>query len=265
MSLKDLFDGDGPVISMFSMLSDSFAAEVMATSGFDCMVVDMQHGFASYADLPHILRAYAITGTPVVVRVPGHSAEDLGKVLDWGANGVIVPLIETAEQAREAVAAVRYPPTGTRSFGPIRAALRQPGYNTEWADRETVLVAMIETPLGVENVEEIAAVPGLDSLLVGPADLSVSCGFPLLRPGTVPGKGSELESIIVRVAKACRANGLVAGIAGGAPESVSTWYPLGFRFITVLADFQALGAITKLRLEEARRFASASETTLPGA
>jgi 4-hydroxy-2-oxoheptanedioate aldolase len=242
VTLRTKLDGTDLIVSTFSMLKDSMVAELTGAAGFDCVIVDMQHGFATFSELPAILQAYAITDTPVVVRIPGHSYEEIGRVLDWGADGVVLPLIDTAEQAAAAVRAVRYPPVGDRSFGPVRAALRNENFSVESANSDLVLVAMIETPTAMANLEEIAKVPGIDVLLIGPADLTVSHGLPLAMGGPGAADNPALDEMIERVADVCKVNGIVAGIAGSSAAAVRKWYPRGYRFITVAGDFLSVRA-----------------------
>jgi len=152
-------------------IPNSFTAEVMARQGFDALCVDLQHGLIDYGDLWPMLQAIGQTETVPFVRVASHEPGTLGKVLDAGAYGVIVPMINTAGEAAAAVAACRYPPTGLRSIGPLRAMLYAgPDYPTQ-ANDELLVCGMIETRTGLDNLESICAVPGLDVLYIGPNDL----------------------------------------------------------------------------------------------
>ena len=125
-----------------------------------------------------MLQAVAISDTPSVVRVSGNIPGEIGRALDSGAQGVIVPLIETAEEAARAASACRYPPRGTRSWGALRPALENTAYNPAVGDHQALCFAMVETVTGVENIDEIAAVPGVDVVYVGPSDLASSAGLP---------------------------------------------------------------------------------------
>ena len=156
----------------------TFTAEVMARQGFDALCVDMQHGLVGYGDLWPMLQAVGQTDVVPLVRVPTNEPGILGKALDAGAYGVIVPLVDTAEQAAAAVRACRYPPRGARSFGPIRAALYAGADYAAHADEEILVFAMIETRAGLDNLETICAIPGLDAIYIGPADLSLALGLP---------------------------------------------------------------------------------------
>jgi 4-hydroxy-2-oxoheptanedioate aldolase len=153
-------------------VSNGFTAEVMARQGFDALCIDMQHGLTDMSDLWPMLQAVSQTDTVPVVRVPWNDPATIMKALDFGAYGIIVPLVSTAEEAAKAVAACRYPPVGMRSSGPLRAAhYGGANYQAE-ANGEMVVLAMIETKEGLANLDAICATPGLDAVYIGPADLS---------------------------------------------------------------------------------------------
>jgi 4-hydroxy-2-oxoheptanedioate aldolase len=158
-------------------VSPGFTAEVMARQGFDALVVDMQHGLTDMNDVWPMLQAISQTDTVPVVRVPWNDPATIMKVLDFGAYGVLVPLINTAEDAAKAVAACRYPPVGIRSSGPVRARFYGGADYQEKANDEIVIMGMIETKEGLANLDAICATPGLDAVYIGPADLSFALGL----------------------------------------------------------------------------------------
>ena len=167
-------------------------------------------------------------------RVPWNEPGIIGKVLDAGARAVIVPYIETAEQARAAVAACRYPPDGSRSYGPMMASLRRAQTVAE-ADADIAVVLMVETMLGLQALEQIVEVPGVDAVYVGPADLSLSLGLPPGNHDDDPRFASALDHVLVT----CTSAGVVPGIhAVGdlAPRRLAQ----GFRMVTVSADLGAM-------------------------
>jgi 4-hydroxy-2-oxoheptanedioate aldolase len=150
----------------------------MARQGFDALCIDMQHGLTDMSDLWPMLQAVSQTDTVPVVRVPWNDPATIMKALDFGAYGIIVPLVSTAEEAARAVAACRYPPVGMRSSGPLRAAhYGGANYQAE-ANGEIVVLAMIETKEGLANLDAICATPGLDAVYIGPADLSYALDLP---------------------------------------------------------------------------------------
>lgn len=157
---------------------DSFVAEVMARQGFDSLCVDLQHGLTEMSGVASMLQAISQTETVPFVRVAWNDPAAIMKALDLGAMGVIVPLVNNAEEAARAVSACRYPPVGMRSNGPVRASFYAgPNYVPE-ANNEIIVMAMIETKEGIENLEAICATPGLDAVYIGPSDLSFALGLP---------------------------------------------------------------------------------------
>ena len=175
-------------------ISHSFSAEMMARQDFDALCVDMQHGTGELNNVLPMLQAISQTDTVPIVRVAWNDSAAIMKALDLGAYGIIVPLINSAEEAAAAVAACRYPPLGVRSFGPHRAMLYAGNDYVTHANHELLVLAMIETREGVANLEEILAVEGLDGIYIGPADLALSHGK---TPGFDHDDG-ELDAIIQR-------------------------------------------------------------------
>ena len=157
--------------------SHGFTAEVMARQGFDALVVDMQHGTTELSNVLPMLQAISQTDTVPVVRVPWNDPAIIMKALDLGAYAIIVPLVNTAEDAAKAVAACRYPPVGMRSSGPVRAVHYGGADYLANANDEIVLMAMIETKEGLANLDAICATPGLDAVYIGPSDLSYALGL----------------------------------------------------------------------------------------
>jgi 4-hydroxy-2-oxoheptanedioate aldolase len=156
---------------------NGFTAEVMARQGFDALCVDMQHGLTDFSDLWPMLQAISQTDTVPVVRVPWNDPATIMKALDLGAYGIIVPLVNTAQDAAAAVAACRYPPVGARSSGPVRAIHYGGADYLAQANGEIVVMAMIETKEGLANLDAICATPGLDAVYIGPSDLSFALGL----------------------------------------------------------------------------------------
>lgn len=209
-------------------LGSPFLAEVLALSGFHFLYLDWQHGLTSYDTLVGMLQAMARTGATPLVRVPSNDAALIGHALDAGAEGIIVPLVDTADDARRAVAACKYPPEGGRSFGPIRAHYSL-GSDTATANREVVCLVMIETRAGVDNVEAICAVDGVDGCYIGPNDLANSLGLPTsaaIQPG-------EHEAAVHKIIAAARARNLVTGMSGDPAELAA----LGIRMINMGSDY----------------------------
>src|ERR671935_2900849 len=168
---------DGKYVTLgWLSVSHGFTAEIMARQGFDALCVDMQHGLTDMSNLWPMLQAISQTDTVPVVRVASNDAGTIMKALDFGAYGILVPLINTAEDAAKAVAACRYPPVGIRSSGPVRAVhYGGPDYVAKAHD-EIVVMGMGETKEGLANLDAICATPGLDAVYIGPSDLAFAIG-----------------------------------------------------------------------------------------
>ena len=147
--------------------------EEFARAGYDYVGFDAQHGYLDDADVASILRRLEHVPITTAVRLPNADAAPIGRVLDAGADAVIIAMIESADEAAAAVAATRYPPAGVRSFGPLRASL---GYDSAALESRVSVFAMIETAAALDNLREICAVGGLSGIYVGPADLALSLG-----------------------------------------------------------------------------------------
>jgi 4-hydroxy-2-oxoheptanedioate aldolase len=233
MSLRELFDEGGVTIGGWCAIPNAFSAELMGRCGWDWVCVDMQHGLIGYEQAAAMLQALAITGTPSWVRVPWNQPDSIMKMLDAGAQGIIVPMVGTADDARRAVEAMKYPPLGSRSWGPIRASLDVEGYSPTVANTRTVLAAMIETVEGVKNMDAIMSVEGVDAIYVGPSDLGLTHG---MAPTLAPEPGSPHERLILDVLAACQANGVVPGVHTDGIETALRRREAGFRMITVGSD-----------------------------
>lgn len=218
-------------------LTDLHAVEVLARMGFDWLCFDLQHGLLSMADLPARIAAIGATRTTPIVRVIANDAGEIGRALDAGAHGVIVPLVNTAEEAARAAAACRYPPTGRRSCGPLRGAMLEGAAYLATANDEVACIAMIETAEGLANVGAIARTPGLDALFVGPMDLCFGLG---ITPGAFadPRYGAALTTIAEAAADA----GIIAGLYGYTAELARTALDAGFTFASIGTDLGFLRA-----------------------
>jgi 4-hydroxy-2-oxoheptanedioate aldolase len=215
-----------------------FSAETMAHQGWTSLTVDIQHGVVDYQAAVAMLTAISTTDTVPVVRVPWLDPSHLMKVLDAGAYGVICPMINTREDAAALVSYTRYPPLGTRSFGPIRALLYGGPDYPEHANETVVVFAMIETRAGLDNLEEILETPGLDAVYVGPSDLSLALGC---RPTFDDVDPPVAEAIEFIVAKA-KEHGKVAGIHNGTPAAALKRIELGYQFVTISSDARLMAS-----------------------
>ena len=229
-SLRQLWADGRPVFGGWLSVPSSLTAEVVARVGFDYVCIDNQHGMHDYASTATLVQAILLGGSRPIVRVPWDEPGIIGKVLDAGAQGVIVPMVNTADEAAAVVRACRYAPQGARSYGPLLAGMRDPEYFAT-ANDSVAVIPMIETEEAVANLDEILAVPGIDAVYVGPADLSITLGLP---PGN-PDDDKSFASALAAVVAACRRAGVVPGIHASsalAPRRLEQ----GFRMITVSAD-----------------------------
>ncbi|NNC42340.1 MAG: 2,4-dihydroxyhept-2-ene-1,7-dioic acid aldolase [Acidimicrobiia bacterium] len=211
----------------------SMAAEAMASVGLDYVCIDMQHGLVDYSDSVGMLQAITTGSSTPTVRVPENQASHIGKALDAGAMAVIVPMVNTIEQCQAAVAAARYAPEGSRSFGPTRAAPVEGDDYWERANTDVALIPMIETVQALENLEGILSVPGVEAIYVGPADLSISMGF---QPRS---NEPEFLAALDRIVEACARNDVVPGMHTNVALAQDR-LERGFRMLTITADLVAL-------------------------
>jgi len=181
--------------------------ELVAEAGPDFVVIDRQHGLIGWAEMLEMLRAVARTDVSPLVRVAANDAREIGQALDAGADGVLVPMIHTADQARRAVAACRYPPDGERSFGPARSSLVVSGSPAE-VNRAVMCVVIVESSRGVHAAAEICAVPGVDAVMIGTADLALDLGL------DVGSQRSDLDGAVAAIGAAAARAGVAVMIGG---------------------------------------------------
>jgi 4-hydroxy-2-oxoheptanedioate aldolase len=246
-SLHAIWAGQGAALGGWLTVSSSVSAEIMAHAGFDWVCVDMQHGLIDYSEMVHMLQGISSTETVPLVRVPRNEPGIIGKSLDAGAWGIIVPMVNTRDEAEAAVAACRYAPVGIRSYGPVRANYYAGFDYFSRANGEVACIVMVETQMAVENVEEIVSVPGIDAVYIGPADLSITLGL-----APAPDHDDRIfTDALGRVLDACHRHGVVPGIAGNA-DTAGKRLEQGFRFVEVASDARLLGvgagaALARLR------------------
>lgn len=219
--------------------------EEFAQAGYDYVGFDVQHGYLDDAAVALLLRRLEHVPIATAVRLPSADPAPIGRVLDAGADAVIVAMVESAEQAVAAVAATRYAPAGVRSFGPLRASL---GVDTAALEAAAGVYVMIETARGLAALDEICAVPGLTGVYVGPADLAISMGHRIDDVWTHPDVGAAMAEIQATAAAA----GLVTGIHAGAGKPGKAMAQTGFRMITLTSESQALRRGAAAHLSEAR-------------
>lgn len=222
-------------------------AEVMCNAGFDWLAVDLEHSVISMAEAGELIRTIDAGGCRPLVRLTSNDANQIKRVMDAGANGVIVPMVNSAAEAERAVASVYYPPRGRRGVGLARAQKYGPGFAAyhEWLAAEGVVIVQIEHIQAVENLEAILAVDGVDAFLVGPYDLSASMG--------VPGQFDDPDFLAAmkQIRQTARTAGAVSGlhVIEPSPPELAARVAEGYRFVAYSIDFRVLDAGFRAGLE----------------
>lgn len=255
VQVRELLSQGRTVLNGWSVIPGGFLAEVMSSLGWDSLTIDVQHGMISEPDMLAMLQAISTTQTTPMVRLGANDPALIGKALDAGAMGVICPLINTPEEAADFVAACRYPPIGLRSSGATRAMIYAGFDYGAHADDQVLKFAMIETRDALDRVDEIAATPGLDGLYVGPSDLSLALGGTQGFDKDEPYMLNAYRSVV----KACVRHDLVAGIHTASPEFAKRAAEMGFRFITLVGDFNFILA-GRGQVQSARKLLGFQET-----
>ncbi|PPK93738.1 4-hydroxy-2-oxoheptanedioate aldolase [Kineococcus xinjiangensis] len=241
-----LLTSPGPLLGGWSSLASPAAVASLARSGFRWVVLDMQHGEHDDRSVRDCLRGTTATDAPVLVRPPRLDTQDIGRALDAGAAGVVVPMVSTPEQARHAARACRYAPTGNRSWGPhaLDAALSAPA--PAEADAAAICAVMVETRDGLANVDAIAATEGVDVVFVGPFDLSLELGTDVDALLAADGADDPLPTVV----RACRERGVVPGAFGSTAERSARFLDLGFRFVAAATDSGLIQAGARQRVAD---------------
>lgn len=237
------------VFSAWCSLPEPLVAEAIAREGFSAVVIDMQHGMWDEAAAQQAVAQVHLAGAAPIVRVPLWHNSLVSRMLDWGAEGIIAPMINGEAEARALVQVSKYPPVGERSIGAHRAAMiagvaDQKFYIAE-ANVTTLSFAMIETQSAIDNLDVIAAMPGIDVLFVGPADLSYS----LSNGATLDPHSAAVDAALEKVLKACDRHKKIPGLFCRDAERAVAKAKAGFKFLTVGSDltFLRAGAAAQLK------------------
>ena len=216
-----------PALGIVLGMGSPTVAGIATRCGFDFVLVDNQHGDWDDATTLAAFRAIALGSATPVARVRQNDFYAIGRLLDRGALGIVVPMVNSADEARAAAFAMRYPPRGGRSFAASLAVHYGADYDT-WADNETFLAVQIETAQAAEHAEEIMAVAGVDGCWIGPMDLARSMHV---------GVGTQAhQEAILRVLDACHTTGKIPGIYTPSAATARARVELGFRFVTAADD-----------------------------
>jgi len=241
-----LKQGDTAQIGLWLGLANSYTAELLAGAGFDWLLVDAEHAPNDLQTILGQLQAIAPYPSHPIVRPPWPDAVRIKQILDLGAQTILAPMVETGEQAADVVAATRYPPQGIRGVG--SALARASGFNRmpeylQTANDEICVLIQIETPKGVENLDDILAVEGVDGVFIGPSDLSASMGY-IGNPGH-PDVQQVIEESIIKIVA-----------AGKAPGILIADQTLAQRYIELGALFVGVGTDTGLLMKSSNDLAA---------
>jgi 4-hydroxy-2-oxoheptanedioate aldolase len=215
---------------------------------WDWIWVDGQHGELGYPDLLAMVRACDLVERPALVRVPSHEFGAIGLMLDMGATGVIVPVVDTPEEAKAVVKAAKFPPLGGRSYGGRRPIDRQGRLYSDSANTETLLIVQIESPEAVANADRIAAVPGVDALFLGPDDITLRRGGKM----DAPISKEMLEKDMAAVSTACKKHNKFAVCIGVGADMLTLALKYGFNLVVSGSDVMFLAKSSKQVSAEAR-------------
>ena len=212
--------------------------EWLGHSGYDFVVVDLQHGENNLDSVSVMMQALSSTPATPVVRVPANVPMYIQRVLDLGAYGIIVPLVNTRADAQAVVSSVRYAPRGARSWGPVRGAIYGGADYFSKSSDELLTLVMIESAEGLRNAREILAVDGVDGCFIGPADLNISLGHSPDQPAIAQETSDAIEAILALT----RSAGKIAGIHAFSVDDAKTRAQQGFTLMTVMADTRLIRA-----------------------
>jgi 4-hydroxy-2-oxoheptanedioate aldolase len=231
--MKQAWSRGETVVGGWLQIPSGYAAEVMCKAGYDTLTVDLQHGVQDYHSLVACFQAMTPHGPVPLARVPWNEPGFIGKALDAGAMGIICPMVNTPQEAKAFVAAMRYPPLGSRSHGPIRAGVYgEAGSYYKTANDDIICMPMIETEQAVRNIDAILDVPGIDAVYIGPGDLGLSMGLPPALDREEPEILKHYETVL----RACQIRGVFAGIHNGTAAYALRMSAMGFRYVVLSSD-----------------------------
>ncbi len=240
-----------PAVGTWLVLPDPFAAQIMARVGFDWVNVEMEHSPITLETAALMFQMIAQAGSVPLVRVPWNTAENVKRVLDCGAWGVVFPMTNSRAEAEAAVASAKYPPQGIRSVGGSMQAISfgaDPGTYYARANDEIMVIIQIEHIKAVEKADEILSVPGIDAMFIGPTDLSASMG---LKPSG-DAEDPRVQEAIKRAHSAAARHGVASGIHVFSPEAAAQRIREGFRFIALASDARFMTGAAKAALSRIR-------------
>ena len=250
MQLKSKLSKGDLTIGSWITLGHPSIAEIMASAGFDWLVLDMEHSVLELSEIQTLIQVLDGKQCPSIVRLTSNHPDQIKRVMDAGATGVMIPMVKSTEDARAAVQSVYYPPRGQRGVGLARAQ----GYGSSfqkyrsWLEENAVIVAMIEHVDAVNSIDEILAVDGIDAYIIGPYDLSGSMG----RPGDLD--HPDVQSAIARVLEAGHRSGKPGGIHVIEPnqDELQRRIAAGFNFLGYGLDIRILDSVCRSHMKTIR-------------
>lgn len=250
MPLKSRLNRSELTIGSWVTLGHPSIAEIMASAGFDWLVLDMEHSVLELGEVQAIIQVLDAKQCPAIVRLTSNHPDQIKRVMDAGATGIMVPMIKSAADAKAAVDGVYYPPRGQRGVGLARAQ----GYGAsfqayrQWLEENAVIVVMIEHVDAVKAIDEILAVPGIDAYIIGPYDLSGSMG----RPGDL--NHPDVQAAIAQVLEVGRRAQKPGGIhvIEPDPQALQQRIQAGFNFLGYALDIRILDSIYRTHLQSIR-------------
>lgn len=246
-ALKTSWNDDKATLGLWLGSPDPIGAETLGSLDFDYICADLQHGLIDYGTTLPLLQAIRHSKATPIARAPWNEPGIIGKLLDAGSMGIIIPMVNTPEEAEQAVRSCRYAPRGARSFGPARAAAVLGANYASEANEKIACIPMIETAEAIGNLDAILDVEGIDAVYIGPADLSISLGLP-------PGSDNEAQSFVDAVdavLAGCAKRGIAAGIHS-VPDVANKRLDQGFKMVTIVSDGAALATGARAAIKQVR-------------
>ncbi|WP_337065216.1 HpcH/HpaI aldolase family protein [Rouxiella badensis] len=261
--LRKIWRQQRPVINTFLSIPSPVVSEIIAQQGFDALTIDLQHGLVDYKDALTMLMSLRSSAVGCIVRVPWLEPAPIMQALDAGADAIICPMVDNAEDAARLVSWVRYPPEGTRSFGPTRAGILHGVDYGHHANSQVLCLAMIETANGMKNLDEIAATPGLDGIYIGPADLTLALTGDRYRRG-FDREEPEMIEALQRILEVAHRQGIRAGLHCGTAEYALRALQWGFDLVTIGNDVRMITHSAQQSLKTIKESLNLLPTALQG-
>jgi len=235
--VKQALRAGRPSVGTWLSLGNITAARFLARAGFAWLTVDIEHSLVDWETATHVFASVADAGCTALARVPANRHDHIKRVLDNGAHGIVVPMVNSREEAQAAVAAAKYPPVGNRSVGGAVHALNFDATANDYyarANDEILVVLQCEHITAVENADAIFSVPGIDAIFVGPNDLAAS----MRSPDGKPPSGEATTQVMKRILDACRRNKVAPGLHTTSADEARVRIDEGWQFIAVASELR---------------------------